>query len=34
MLCWRRIKKISWTDRMKDEEVLQKVNDERNIAIQ
>jgi len=22
MLCWRRIEKISWTDRVTDEEVL------------
>jgi hypothetical protein len=33
MLCWRRMKKISWTDRVKDEEVLPKVNEERNITI-
>jgi hypothetical protein len=34
MLCCRRMKKISWTDRVKDEEVLQKVNEEMNITIQ
>jgi hypothetical protein len=33
MLHWRRMKKISWTDRVKDEEVLQKVNEELNITI-
>ena len=30
MWCWRRIKKISWTNRMKNE-VLQRVKEERNI---
>jgi len=34
MLCWRRMKKISWTDRVKNEEVLQKVNEEMNNTIQ
>jgi hypothetical protein len=34
MLCWRGMEKISWTDRVKDEEVLQKVKEERNITIQ
>ena len=34
MLCWRRMKKISWTDVVKDEELLQEVNEERNITIQ
>ena len=29
--CWRRMEKISWTGRVKDEEVLQTVMEERNI---
>ena len=33
MLCWKRIKNISWTDREKDEEVLYKINEERNSTI-
>ena len=33
MLCLRRMKKIIWTDRVKDEEVLPKVNEESNITI-
>jgi hypothetical protein len=31
MWCWRRMEKISWTDRMRNEEVLHRVNEERNI---
>jgi len=31
MRCWRRIVKISWTDRVRNEEVLRRVNEERNI---
>jgi hypothetical protein len=31
MWCWRRIEKISWTDRVRNEEVLHRVKDERNI---
>jgi hypothetical protein len=31
MWCWRRIDKISWTDRVKNEEVLHRVKEERNI---
>jgi hypothetical protein len=31
MWCWRRIDKISWTDRVRNEEVLHRVNEERNI---
>jgi hypothetical protein len=31
MWCWRRMKKISWTDRVRNEEVLQRVKKERNI---
>jgi hypothetical protein len=34
MLRFRRTKKISWTTRVKDEEILQKVNEERNITTQ
>jgi len=29
--CWRRMEKISWTDRVKNEEVLQRVKDKGNI---
>jgi hypothetical protein len=29
--CWRRMEKISWTDRMRNEEVLRRVKEERNI---
>jgi len=29
--CWRRIEKISWTASVKNEEVLQRVKQERNI---
>jgi hypothetical protein len=31
MRCWRRMEKISWSDRVRNEEVLQKVKEERNI---
>jgi hypothetical protein len=31
--CWRRMEKISWTDRVKNEEVLQRVKDERNVLL-
>jgi hypothetical protein len=31
MWCWRRMKKISWTDRVRNEEVLHGVQEERNI---
>jgi replicative superfamily II helicase len=31
MLCWRRMEKISWTDNMRNEEILQRVKEERNI---
>jgi hypothetical protein len=30
--CWRRMEKISWTDRVRNEEVLQGVKEERNIV--
>jgi hypothetical protein len=29
--CWRRMEKISWTDRVRNEEVLHRVKKERNI---
>jgi hypothetical protein len=31
MWCWRRMKKISWTDGVRSEGVLHKVKEERNI---
>ena len=31
MWCWRRMEKISWTDRVRNEEVLLRVNEQRNI---
>jgi hypothetical protein len=31
MWCWRRMEKISWTNRVKNEEVLHRVKEERNI---
>ena len=31
MWCWRRMEEISWTDRVRKEEVLQRVEFERNI---
>jgi len=31
MWCWRRMEKISWTDYVKNEEVLLRVNEQRNI---
>jgi hypothetical protein len=32
MWCWRRIEKISWTDCVRNEEVLHSVKEERNIV--
>jgi hypothetical protein len=29
--CWRRMEKISWTDRVRNEEVLHRVKKDRNI---
>jgi hypothetical protein len=29
--CWRRMEKISWTDHVRNEEVLLRVKDQRNI---
>jgi hypothetical protein len=31
MWCWRRMEKISWIDRVRNEEVLHRVKEERNI---
>ena len=31
MLCWRRMEKISWIDHVRNEEVLLRVNEQRNI---
>jgi hypothetical protein len=31
MWCWRRMEKISWTDHVRNEEVLRRVEEERNI---
>ena len=31
MWCWRRIEKIRWTDHVRNEEVLLRVNEQRNI---
>jgi hypothetical protein len=31
MWCWRRIEKIIWTDHVRNEEVLHRVKEERNI---
>jgi hypothetical protein len=31
MWCWRRMEKISWTDGVRNEEVLHRVKEERNI---
>jgi hypothetical protein len=31
MRCWRRMEKISWTDHVRNEEVLHRVNEQRNI---
>jgi hypothetical protein len=32
MWCWRRLEKISWTDHVRNEEVLFRVKEERNIV--
>jgi hypothetical protein len=34
MWCWRRMEKISWTDRVRNVEVLHRVKEERNIVLQ
>jgi len=31
MLCWRRMEKVSWTDHVRNEEVLLRVKEQRNI---
>jgi len=31
MWCWRRMQKISWTDHVRNEEVLLRVNEQRNM---
>ena len=31
MWCWRRMEKISWTDHVRNDEVLLRVNKQRNI---
>jgi hypothetical protein len=31
MWCWRRMEKISWTDRVRNEELLLRVKEQRNI---
>ena len=31
MCCWRRMEKISWTDRVRNEDVLLRVKEQRNI---
>jgi hypothetical protein len=31
MWCWRRMEKVNWTDRVKNEDVLQRVKEVRNI---
>jgi len=31
MWCWRRMEKINWTDHVRNEEVLLRVNEQRNI---
>jgi hypothetical protein len=31
MWCWRRMEKLSWTDRVRNEEVLLRVSEQRNI---
>jgi hypothetical protein len=31
MWCWRRVEKIRWTDRVRNEVVLYRVKEERNI---
>jgi hypothetical protein len=34
MRCWRRMEKISWTDHVRDEEVLLRVKEQRNILLE
>ena len=30
-MCWRRMEKIRWTNHVENEEVLHRINEERNI---
>jgi hypothetical protein len=30
-ICWRRMERIKWTDHVRNEEVLQRVKEERNV---
>jgi hypothetical protein len=32
VMCWRRMEKISWTEHARNEEVLQRENDDMNIV--
>jgi hypothetical protein len=32
MWCWRRMKNMRWTDRVRNEEVLHRIKEERNIV--
>jgi len=32
MWCWRKMEKIGWTDRVRDEQVLQGIREEKNIV--
>jgi hypothetical protein len=34
MWCWRRMEKISWTDHVRNEEVLLRVSEQRNILLE
>jgi hypothetical protein len=34
MWCWRRMEKISWTDHVRNEEVLLKVKEQRNFLLE
>jgi hypothetical protein len=34
MWCWRRMEKISWTDRVRNEEVLLRAKEQRNILLE
>ena len=34
MWCWRRMEKISWTDHVRNEEVLLRVKEQRDLFIQ
>jgi hypothetical protein len=31
-MCWRRMEEISWTDSVRNEEVLLRVNEQRNVV--